>query len=58
MMNLKSFTLLALSACCWLASQAQPHAARNEFLLDKGWKFTKGDLPGAQAQSYDDASWQ
>lgn len=35
MMNLKSFTLLALSACCWLASQAQPHAARNEFLLAK-----------------------
>lgn len=58
MMNLKSFTLLALSACCWLASQAQPHATRNEFLLDKGWKFTKGDVPGAQAQSYDDASWQ
>ena len=33
-------------------------AQRSEFLLEKNWKFHRGDAEGAQAVQFNDASWQ
>ncbi len=33
-------------------------AQRNEVTLAKNWKFTKGDVPEAVKESFDDRSWQ
>ncbi len=33
-------------------------AQRSETLLEEGWKFTKGDIPGAESPTYDDSKWQ
>ena len=33
-------------------------AQRSEVLLEKNWKFHRGDVENAQAVVYDDASWQ
>ena len=33
-------------------------AQRSEVLLDKGWKFHRGDAPEAFAPAYDDSAWQ
>lgn len=41
-------TLLALTA----------NAQRSEILLEKNWKFHRGDAEGAQAVQYDDKAWQ
>ena len=48
---------LALSV---LALNASPKdfAARNEVLLEKNWKFHRGDVENAQMSGYDDAAWQ
>ena len=45
-------TLLLLSA--------RPATAqvRQEMLLDTNWKFTKGDVPGAEKPAFDDTKWQ
>ena len=42
------FTLLSVSV----------YAQRSEVLLEKNWKFHRGDAENAQATAYDDASWQ
>lgn len=34
------------------------HGQRTEFLLEKGWKFAKGDYPEAMNKSFDDKSWE
>ena len=39
---------------CLIPAQAQ----RSETLLEKGWKFHRGDVPEASAMVYDDASWE
>jgi len=39
---------------CLIPAQAQ----RSEVLLEKGWKFHRGDVPEASAMVYDDASWE
>ena len=36
---------------------ALPVAADEVIVLEKGWKFAKGDHPGANAQKFDDAGW-
>lgn len=33
-------------------------AQRSEVLLEKNWKFTKGDVRDAMEQSFDDSAWQ
>ena len=33
-------------------------AQRTVQSLEKGWKFTKGDVPEAVSPSFDDSSWQ
>ena len=32
--------------------------SRTEFLLEKGWKFTREDDPQFRLPSYDDGKWQ
>ena len=45
---------LAASVLCVPLAVAQ----RSVTLLDKNWKFTKGDPEGAAAQNFNDKSWQ
>lgn len=53
MMKLKLIPLLLLATLC-LPLQAQ----RSQVLLDKNWKFTKGELPEATVPNFDDSNWQ
>lgn len=34
------------------------YAQRSEFLLEKGWKFTKGDYPESVNKNFDDKNWE
>ncbi len=47
-------TLLSLLLTCGLAAMAQ----RSEVLLQQGWRFHRGDVPGAEQPSFDDRQWQ
>ncbi|MVN75752.1 DUF4982 domain-containing protein [Hymenobacter sp. HMF4947] len=49
----KYLTLLLLAAGLQASAQG-----RHEYLLDTGWKFTKGDVPNAAAPTFNDAKWQ
>ena len=40
-----------------LSAAAEP-SPRSERALDTGWRFTTGDVEGAQMPSYDDRDWQ
>jgi beta-galactosidase len=54
-------TLAALLLGALLASQAMaaaPDAPRKVQLLTQGWRFSKGDLPGAEQPGYDDGGWR
>jgi beta-galactosidase len=55
-------SLLALAAC---GSNEDDGAAgspaltsRSDTLLGDGWRFSKGDAPGAEAAAFDDAGWE
>ena len=54
-MNMKHqkqlFTVLLMSAACMLQAQ------RSETLLEKNWKFSKGDFPEAAQTDYNDTNW-
>ena len=41
---------------CGLFLSAMIQAQRSEFLLEKNWKFTKGDVTGAVSPEFDDRS--
>lgn len=49
--------LCALIGATLLAT-ASLLAQRSETLLEKGWKFTKGDVPEATDPAFDDTDWQ
>ena len=34
------------------------HAQRSEYLLEKGWKFTKGEVSNAEMPAFNDAKWE
>ncbi len=40
-----------------LLTAAGAYAQRTTLLMDKGWKFSKGDFAGAEAPDFDDSSW-
>ncbi len=48
----------ALTALLLLATLSLGAAPREQRLLDRGWRFTKGDHPEASASGYDDHGWQ
>ena len=54
-LRMKKFTLILCAVLCTGAAQAQH---RSVTLLDKGWKFAKGDYPQAAQKSFDDSRWQ
>src|SRR5574344_2154345 len=47
-------TTLFILCLCALSLQAQ----RQESLLEKGWKFHRGDNKEAQSVQFDDSKWQ
>lgn len=53
---MKKITLSLLVLFCVTMLQAQ--TAREEFLLEKNWKFSKGDYPDAIQNNFNDKSWQ
>lgn len=52
---LKRAAVCLLLFACVNSVQAQQ---RKEYLLQKNWKFTKGEQQGAQATDYNDNAWQ
>ena len=53
---MRKITLSLLVLFCVTVLQAQ--TAREEFLLEKNWKFSKGDYPDAIQNNFNDKSWQ
>ena len=51
---MKTGTLLILA----LFSSFISFSLRTEILLDKNWKFSKGDFPGAVNEDFDDSNWE
>ena len=51
---MKTFYLMAMGFCLVL----NLHAQRSEYLLEKGWKFTKGEVSNAEMPAFNDAKWE
>ena len=51
---MKKFIMFPL-LCAAVLAMAQP---RQEILLEKGWRFMRGDVPEAADPSFDDSGWQ
>lgn len=51
---MKTFYLMAMGFCLTLNLNAQ----RSEYLLEKGWKFTKGEMSNAEAPAFNDTKWE
>ncbi len=51
---MKKFIMFPL-LCAAMLAMAQP---RQEILLEKGWRFMRGDVPEAADPSFDDSGWQ
>ncbi len=41
-----------------MAGPASSASGRRAVNFNSGWKFSKGDLPGAEAQDFDDSAWE
>ena len=54
-MRIKTILLTAL-CCVYYISSAQN--VRHESSFDDNWKFYKGDAAGAEATTFNDASWR
>ncbi len=50
--------LLFLFGLCCCAYTLQAQSLREEFLLEKNWKFSKGDFPGAEQKEFNDKTWE
>lgn len=51
---MKTFYLMTMGFCLVL----NLHAQRSEYLLEKGWKFTKGEFSNAEMPAFNDAKWE
>lgn len=51
---MKTFYLMTMGFCLAL----NLHAQRSEYLLEKGWKFTKGKVSNAEMPAFNDAKWE
>lgn len=54
-MKLKKTYVMACLLGCLVGNL---YAQRTEMLLEKGWKFTKGDVSGAKGTSFNDTHWE
>lgn len=51
---MKTFYLMTMGFCLAI----NLHAQRSEYLLEKGWKFTKGEVSNAEMPAFNDAKWE
>lgn len=51
---MKTFYLMTMGFCLVL----NLHAQRSEYLLEKGWKFTKGEVSNSEMPAFNDAKWE
>lgn len=51
---MKTFYLMTMGFCLAL----NIHAQRSEYLLEKGWNFTKGEVSNAEMPAFNDAKWE
>lgn len=51
---MKTFYLMTMGFCLAL----NLHTQRSEYLLEKGWKFTKGEVSNAEMPAFNDAKWE
>lgn len=51
---MKTFYLMTMGFCLVL----NLHAQRGEYLLEKGWKFTKGEISNAEMPAFNDVKWE
>ena len=51
---MKTFYLMTMGFCLAL----NLHAQRSEYPLEKGWKFTKGEVSNAEMPAFNDAKWE
>lgn len=51
---MKTFYLMTMGFCLVL----NLHAQRSEYLLEKGWEFTKGEVSNAEMPAFNDAKWE
>lgn len=51
---MKTFYLMTMGFCLAL----NLHAQRSEYLLEKGWKFTKEEVSNAEMPAFNDAKWE
>lgn len=51
---MKTFYLMTMGFCLAL----NLHAQRSEYLLEKGWKFTQGEVSNAEMPAFNDAKWE
>lgn len=51
---MKTFYLMTMGFCLAL----NLHVQRSEYLLEKGWKFTKGEVSNAEMPAFNDAKWE
>lgn len=51
---MKTFYLMVMGFCLTLNLNAQ----RSEYLLEKGWKFTKGEVSNAETPAFNDTKWE
>ena len=49
---------LLLATAFFLGCVCTTFAQRSEQTLEKGWKFTKGDIENAQAVGFNDDKWE
>jgi beta-galactosidase len=53
-----SYLKTLVVAILLLFTHAATAQVRQEMLLDTNWKFSKGELPGAEQPAFQDAAWQ
>ena len=53
---IKYFTSICL--VLFFCSNINSQSVRSEFLLEKGWKFSKGDFDNASQVGFDDKAWE
>ena len=49
---------LLMTLCCALLAWMAVAQQRTETLLEKGWKFMKGDVADAMKPDFDDKQWE
>ncbi len=51
-------SIMEVEKCIAKASDSENWITRQHLLMDYNWKFTRGDVKGAQSPSFDDSKWK